>query len=477
MIAYLKNRWAVPNGYKAILTMAFPLILSSSSWAIQTFVDRMFLTWYSNETIAAAMPSGLLNFTLLCFFIGTAGYVTTFVAQYKGAGQPRSIGPVLWQSLYISVVGGALIMCTMPFSDMIFSAIGHGDVIARNESIYYFWLCTGAIPAIMGASLSGFFSGIGRTWPVMWINVIATGINILGDYLLIFGKFGLPEMGIRGAAIATAFSALFGMCAYCLLVFTAKHEKEFAVKSGWRFNRALLKRLFRFGAPSGAQFFLDVAGFTAFIIIVGALGKIPLAATNITFAINTLAFMPTIGIAITITIFVGQNMGARDIQGARRATWSGFHCAFAYMFVIALLYVLIPEQILWLFTMGKKIEDIEQSVKIAATLLRYVAIYTIFDSLNMVFGSAIKGAGDTKYVMISNIILSVFVLVVPSYLMIHHFNAGIFSVWYVATIYIIVLGFNFLIRFLSGAWTTKRVIEDSHPPMPGCCPPEVPMVD
>ena len=187
--------------------------------------------------------------------------------------------------------------------------------------------------------------------------------------------------------------------------------------------------------------------------------------------------MPMIGIGIAVSILVGQNMGGKNIPAAKMSVWSGFHIAFVYMSLIACAYLFIPHLFLDPFLSGGQYKNTGDIMRIAVVLLRFVAVYTVFDSMNMIFGSALKGAGDTKFVMISNIFLTVFVLVLPSFVLIKFGNIDIFSAWYIASIYIIVLGFSFLIRFLSGKWKSMRVIEETHLPVSGRCYPEVPTVE
>ncbi len=106
MINYLKKRWHAKSGYREVLKLAIPLILSTSSISLQHFIDRMFLTWYSAEAIAASVPAGILAFTMMCLFIGTAAYVNPFVAQYYGAKQYQKISPVVWQGIYFAFFSG-----------------------------------------------------------------------------------------------------------------------------------------------------------------------------------------------------------------------------------------------------------------------------------------------------------------------------------------------------------------------------------
>ena len=143
-MGYLKNRWNAEGGYKEVLNIALPLIFSTGAFAIQHFVDRMFLTWYSSDAIAAAMPAGILTFTIASFFIGTASYVSTFTAQYYGAKICKKIGPIIWQGVYVSVIGYFIHLSFTPFADNIFNFIGHEPGVIENEIIYFRVLCYGA---------------------------------------------------------------------------------------------------------------------------------------------------------------------------------------------------------------------------------------------------------------------------------------------------------------------------------------------
>ncbi|MCL2706216.1 MAG: MATE family efflux transporter [Spirochaetaceae bacterium] len=456
----VKKRWGEPNGYREILTIAIPLIISTGSWSLQTFIDRMFLSWYSTEAIAAAMPAGMLSFTLLSFFLGTAGYVSTFVAQYKGAGYPQKIGPSLWQGIYLAMFGGVVIFLLIPIAPFLFKLANHDPEVQTLEVTYFTILCYGAFPAILANALAGFYSGLGKTWPIMWVNLAATLFNIVFTYPLVFGKFGFPELGIAGAAITTTLTPVVSVTIYIFLIFNKKNNDKYNVISGRRFDKKLFSRLLRFGMPSGTQFFLDVSAFTLFSLFLGSLGKEVLAASNISFSINSITFMPMIGLGIAISILVGQNQGRETPSASIRCVWSGFHLSFSYMSIIAVLFFVIPDLFIAPFMVSVDPSSGETIRTLCRVLLRFVAIYTLFDSFNLLFASALKGAGDTKYVMISNLVLSFLVFVLPSYLAIFYFHKGIYAAWAVATTYISLLGLNFLFRFLSGKWKTMRVIEE-----------------
>ncbi|MCD5398693.1 MAG: MATE family efflux transporter, partial [Dehalococcoidia bacterium] len=253
----LSDRWNRENGYRQVLSIAFPLVLSMGSVAIMLFVDRMFLTWHSVDAVAASMPAGMLNFALMTLFMGTAGYTSTFVAQYHGAGRHDRIGPIVWQGIYIAMIGGVALLALVPFAGIFFRFVGHDVAIRENEIVYFRLMCLGAMPFVASAAVAGFFSGCGRAWPVMWVNVFATSINALMDYVLIFGHWGFPELGIKGAAIATVISSSMGFIVYLALLSRRANNTQYRTISGWRFDQALFRRLVRFGLPNGLQFFID----------------------------------------------------------------------------------------------------------------------------------------------------------------------------------------------------------------------------
>jgi MATE family multidrug resistance protein len=303
----------------------------------------------------------------------------------------------------------------------------------------------------------------------MWVNTLSTAVNLVMDYALIFGAWGFPELGIKGAGIATVLAGCFSLLAYLFLVSGRAHDQTFHTLKGWKPERELLLRLIRFGLPSGVQFFLDMAGFTVFILLVGRLGITSLAATNIAFNINTLAFMPMIGCGIAISVLVGQYLGRDRPALAQKSVFSGFHIAFVYMAGIAGAYVLIPDVFVLPFAAQADPERFAEIYHLTVILLRFIAVYSIFDTMNIIFASAIKGAGDTRFVMLTIVILSFVVMVIPAYAAIVILKLGLMASWIIVSAYIIILGFVFLFRFLGGKWKTMRVIEEPVKVLPPRC--------
>ena len=438
--------------------MAAPLILSTGSWSLQIFVDRVFLSWYGRDALAACLPAGMLHFTFSSLFIGTVAYVNTFVAQYWGAGQRDRVGPAVWQGIYLGLASGVMILCLIPFSVRFFEWAGHEPQMRALEADYFRILCFMG-PGITGVAVSSFFSGRGDTRTVMWVNFLANGLNIVLDYAWIFGRWGFPEWGIRGAAWATVVSHLLIPVVFFTLMMHPKYRDSLRTLSGWRPDGELLGRLVRFGLPNGVQFMLEILGFSMFILLVGKLGTTALAATSVTFNLNTLAFLPMMGLGIAVSTLVGQYLGKERADLAERSTWSAAHLGLAYMLVMAAGYVFVPGLLLKPYISGADPEAFDRVWDMSVVLLRFVAFYCVFDALYIVFAAAVKGAGDTRFVMLTSIALGWLLMVLPTYLSIVTLGWGLYSAWIFISLYLFSSGMIFMFRFRGGKWKSMRVIE------------------
>lgn len=461
---------------REVFKIAFPLILSTSSMTLQMFVDRVFLMWYDRDAMSGAAMGGILNFVFFSLFMGTATYANTFVSQYDGAGMKNRIGPSVWQSVYFSIIAGVLMAILGFFSAPIISLIGHQPKIAAYELTYFRILNYGAIAGLLSSSLSCFLTGRGKTWAVMWVNFFQTLVNVVLDYAMIFGKWGFPQWGIAGAAIATVISGIASSIIFFILFITPEHRLEFG-SSLFKFDSELFGRLMKFGIPSGLQITLDVFGFSLFVVFVGRIDPISLASTSMAFQINSLAFLPMIGFGIATSVLVGKAIGAGKPDIAQKTTWSASYITFAYMILIAIGYLAVPKLFMEPYAVKAPPEQFAAMVPIVKQLLMFVAFYCIFDTGNIIFSAALKGAGDTKFVMYISLVLNWIIMVIPSWLAVKylHGSARLYVAWLSLSTYVCVLAVLFLLRFLAGKWKSMRVIEKS-PVLPGIIP-SVPTVE
>jgi MATE family multidrug resistance protein len=456
----LHHRWTRPNGYRQVFSISLPLVASMGTITLMQFTDRVFLANYAVEAITAALPAGILSFTLISFFMGVAGYTNSFVAQYTGARALDRVGAAVWQGIYFSIFAACLLALFYFLSHPFFKLIGHSADIRILEIAYFNILTLGAGLVVLSSALSCFYTGRGLTWTVMWVHLAGAALNIPLDYCLIFGAGPFPALGIVGAAVATVSASAFINLIFILLIFSRYNRKTFGTWKNRFFDRDLFGRLMRYGLPSGGQFFLEIFGFAFFIQILGRIGNLELVATNIVLSIESIAFLPVFGFHIGNSTLVGQAVGQGQPEDAVYATTSSLHIAMAYMFVMMAVFVFFPEPLLDLFKNSRVDPALSGRIADLGTiLLRFVAVFCLFDAMNLIFSSALKGAGDTQFILWTIAVLSCGVMIIPVYLAVEVFKAGVYTAWLLVTFYVAALGMAFYLRYRHGKWKRMRIIE------------------
>ncbi|MBW1722702.1 MAG: MATE family efflux transporter [Deltaproteobacteria bacterium] len=455
------ERWKHPNGYRDVLAISLPLVASMGSLTLMQFTDRVFLANYSINAISAALPAGILSFTAISFFMGVATYTNAFVAQYTGARAYTKVGASLWQGIYFSLFS-ALFLASLCFvSKQLFNLIGHSPQVRTLEVTYFNILTLGAGLPVLGSALAAFYTGRGLTWTTMAVHMTGAAVNIPLDYCLINGVGPFPELGIVGAGIATVAAYAVIVTVLALLIFSRGNRRTYGTWRARRFDRDLFGRLMRYGLPSGIQFFLEISGFTFFIQMIGRLGDLELAASNIVLSIESLSFLPMVGFHIGNSTLVGQAVGRGNPEDGVYSTSSALHITLFYMMLISAVFLLTPRPLLDLFKDGASsaLEYAEIS-DLGVILLRFVAVFCLFDSLNLIFSGAIKGAGDTRFIMWTVGAMCLGMMIIPTYLAVEVFGGGLFTVWTIATLYVCALGVAFMLRYKQGKWKEMRVIEE-----------------
>ncbi len=449
------------SSYHEVVAVCLPLVLSMSAATLMTFTDRIFLANYSLNAISAALPASITSYLFVAFFGGVGGYAGVFIAQYTGRGYHLKVGKVLWQGIYLTLGSGICFWLLALFAtEPLFAFAGHPQDVQELERIYFSILCKGAVFSVATVTLSTFFTGRGLTRPVMLITFLGVIINIPLDYALIFGYGIFPELGIKGAAIATVNAWIIEVVCLALLIFRHKNNLRFGVFTGYRFDRKIFSGLMRYGIPGALQFTLDIFAFTLFVLIVGRIGKLELAATNIVISINSLAFMPSMGVSQGISVLVGQALGRNKPQQAARYVWSGIHLLTAYIVCLDLLFIFAPDSVLGPFISAQQTSgDQEIILELGRKLLHIIAAYLLFDGLYMVFSGALRGAGDTRFMMKAIALISMSCFVLPVYIGVQFFQIDIITAWLWVVLFIVLLFCVSAWRYRVGLWKEMLVIE------------------
>lgn len=451
-------RLSVAGGSRELLALAAPLIVSQSFMTVQVFVDTVLLSWHDPLEMAASFPAVMWYWLPFGLLQVTAGYTSTFVAQYTGAGRPHRVGPAMWQGIHFAVLAGLFMLLLAPAAPLLIAVGGHSTALQALEAAYLRCLAFAALPMLIMAAVNGFFSGRGQTWTVLGIEAFGTAVNVALALVLIFGRAGFPDMGIEGAGWATVAGSWASALLALALVLRRRYRAEFATASGWRLERDLFRRLMKYGGPAGAQVFLDVLVFNLFVQLVGRLGEAAMGATTLTVRLNMIAFLPMMGLGQAVCILVGQRLGADRPDLAEKSAYTGLKWTFGYMTAIAAVYLLLPNVIVSIFEGDRDPAEFAAVAAIVPGLLICVAAYSVVDAVNVTFSFALRGAGDTRYVTLATFCLAWPIMVLPTFLVVQS-GGSVYWAWWFATAHIFAMAACFSLRFRSGKWKSMRVIE------------------
>jgi MATE family multidrug resistance protein len=446
------------GGSRELLGLALPLVISQGFMTVQVFVDTILLSWHDPREMAASFPAVMWYWLLFGLLQVTAGYVSTFVAQYTGAGRRERVGPAVWQGIHFAALSGLLFLFMVPAAPHLIALGGHTPALQALETTYLRCLCVAALPMLLMAAVNGFFSGRGQTWVVLGTEAAGTAVNVALALVLIFGRAGFAELGIAGAGWATVAGSWTSALLALGLLLRTRYRGEFHTLSGWRPERELFGRLLKYGGPAGMQVFLDILVFHLFVQLVGRLGEAATGATTLTVRLNMVAFLPVMGLGQAVSILVGQRLGADRPDLAERSVYTGLKWTFGYMSAVAAVYLLIPGVLVGAFQGDRDPDRFAAVATIVPSLLACVAVYSLADSVNITFSFALRGAGDTWFVSLLTFALAWPLMVVPTFVVVRA-GGSVYLAWVFATAYIIAMAFCFSLRFRAGKWKGMRVIE------------------
>lgn len=445
-------------GYPRILRLAVPLILTMSGFMLMTFVDALFLSWFSADALAAAVPAQMAGHLIVVTFTGTTGYVSVLVSQYVGAGRAERVAPAVWQGVYLGLATGGVVALCAPVAGPLFAWVGHAPGIRQLEAEYLRILFWGAPAVIVQHAVSSFFAGQRRTLTIMVVQLSAFVVNGLLDYTLIFGTWGLPRMGMAGAAWATVLAQSVATVAFLALFLSRKNRERFHTWRRRGLDGGMLYRLVRFGVPSGSRFTIEMLAWTVFVFFLGRLGAVELSATNIAWRINGLAFFPIIGLSQAVAILVGNAQGEKRPDLSVAVTKRGLFLGQIWMVSVAGFFVLAPRIVYgWFYSPDSYTpESFAAVADLGVILLRFVALYTLVDGFNIVTLGALQAAGDTSWTLWVS--LGLHVVFVAVLLVADTLWPDIYVEWALATGFVMFQAFVWFGRWLTGRWRHIDVI-------------------
>ena len=432
------------------------MVVSQGTFAVMIFTDRYFMSQIDPAHMAAALGGGVASFFSFCFFVGLFSYANAMAAQYLGAGEPEKCPKVATQGIIMTVMSAPFLTLITFLVAGIFAGMGHEPEQVELERTYYLILMSGVLFSLAKVCISSYFAGIGRTRVVMICDVFGMAINVPLSYVMVFGKFGLPALGIVGAGISTVIASVLALLLYIAFYFHKEHRDKFSVLSSFSLDTKILKRFWRLGFPSGLELFLNVAAFNLFLLMFQSYGVTEGASAAIVFNWDILSFIPMIGLSVGIISMIGRFVGARDMARTDEVMSAAFAVALAYSAVLAVIYITFRYPLVNVFAPPSG--DFTTIRELSAFMMIGLSSYVMADAVILVSGGVLRGAGDTRWLMVASVSLH-WAMLVAQFFIIRVFEFSPRVSWIILCALVFAIALVYALRLRSGRWRDPEVLE------------------
>ncbi len=449
---------------KEVFRIALPLMISAGMFSLVLFVDRTFLLRFDGASMSASMAGGNLFWVLVCLPVGIASMTGAIIGQYIGNREEHRIGRFLWQSVWLSLAFVPVFAIVAAITPWLFRITGQPPELIPLESTYLRILMIGAVANVLETALSGFFSGTQRTSVIMWVSIASALINVVLDYALIFGMpiffldMEIPAMGIAGAAIASVIAFWFKAIAYAVLLLRRSYQTKYQLLSGFGFDFDMIRNLVYFGFPTGLMYLNEASAFTMMVLRIGAYGDIPLRATTMAFNFNMVAFIPLMGVSIAASVLVGRHLTESGPARASRSVYASLGIGLIYSVAWLVGYLVFPDTLMSLYDGQSSEESSVEAIRLGSGLLKYVAVYVVLDAAQLILAGALRGAGDTWFVLIGGTVASIIALAIGFTWEPDLDGDGLHWWWSMIAAWIWLLAVMMGLRFISGKWKSMRMV-------------------
>ena len=429
--------------------IALPMVVSQGTFAVMIFTDRYFMSQIDSVHMAAALGGGVAAFFSFCFFTGLLSYANALTAQYLGAGELEKCSKVVTQGIVITVMCSPVLVAITYFVSGIFENVGHDPVQVELEKAYYIILMLGVIVTLTKTCLSSYFAGIGRTRVVMICDVCGLVFNVPLCYVMVFGKLGLPALGIIGAGLSTIIASVLACLLFILFYMEREHRAKFLVMHSFHIDWGVLRRFWRLGFPSGLELFLNVAAFNLFLLMFQGYGVVEGASAAIVFNWDLLSFVPMIGLNIGVISLIGRFVGANDMARTDEVMSAGFFLGIFYSAILAILYISFRFPLVEVFSPPEG--DFSEIRDLSAFMMIGLSSYVMADAIIIISGGVLRGAGDTRWLMYTSVALH-WAMLFAQYYVILVWQFGPRVSWLTFCAMIFAIAIVYIWRLQSGVW-------------------------
>ena len=409
---YRPSKFKKNGDVKDVLVVALPMLLSMSFDTIMTFIDRLFLSKLGPAEMNAALGAGAVQLALTMFFTGAISYTTAMVAQRLGAKKTSDCARVFMQAVYLSLISVPLLYLTIPLGHLAFDMEHLPADQLEYQKTYFNILMFGGVINLVRNAAPCFFSGIGETKIVMKAAFVGMIVNVACNFVLIYGLGPIPALGVAGAAYGTLIGNLVSTVILFAKFFAKSCNSRFNTRSSFAFSWPLTRELLQKGIPSGVEMFLNMSAFQLMILMFHALGPDAATASSVMFNWDMVAYVPLMGLEVASTSLVGRYVGARDAAAATRSTYSGLKLGWGYSLLMGVFFVFLPGVLTDIFrpdmaeASAEAIAIFDAARPMSIFMLRIATFYIFVEVLLVVYAGALRGAGDTVWVMFTCAIMN-----------------------------------------------------------------------
>ena len=439
---------------RLLLLLAAPNVASTAAESLMSFVDFAIVSKLGPEAQAAVSSASIVYFSVFGFVLGVMVCVTTLVSQSLGAGRLRDCSVYGWQGVWFSALFGLLGLALWPTLGTLFAVIGHEPVVQTMEVEYARIRLLGLAASGAAVGLGHFFNGIHQPRHNAYSVVATTILNGILSYALVLGRWGMPAMGVAGAALGSVIANVVRVLWLMSVMCWSSKTREFEARHTWRIRVDKMRRLVRVGWPAGVSVMMDISAWAVLLtFIVGRFGTYHLAASATCWRFIDLSFMPAIGIGQAICTMVGRAIGEGRNNVARRRAMLGAVLNVTYMGAMGIVFVLFGTELMSLFSNRQEV------IEVGVQLLILAAVFQVFDAIAITYSHALRGAGDTLWPAVVSAVL-VWVLMVGGAMVTVYVRPdwGACGPWGLATVFVTIIGVVFAVRWRRGAWEKFDVI-------------------
>jgi len=431
-----------------VISLTWPAFIELVMSTLFSMVDTIMVGRLSSAAISAVGLTTSPFMVLLAVFAAVNVGTTTIVAWNIGAGNTEKANTVARQSVILNfIMGIAVSVAGAALAHQIVVFMGAEADTIKDATAYFQIVSAGLVFQAVNMGVTAALRGAGETTIPMIYNVGSNLFNVLGNYLLIFGKFGFPKLGVEGAAISTTISRFIACAVSLYIVFFSKRSTiSIKVKGSYRIDFDIAREVFSIGLPSALEQFVIQGGLMMFARTVSSLGTMTFAAHQIGLSICGLTFSPSMAFGVAGTTLVGQSLGANDEERAQRYADIIHHMAIAVACFMGVMFILFSYPLACLYT-----EELEVAA-MASVVLKIMALAQPGQSTQLSLAGVLRGAGDTMFPLYSSAFGIWIFRVVVAYIFVHFFHWGLIGAWAALVLDQYTRAAIVYFRYASGKW-------------------------